>query len=97
MPTYEYKCMGCGSLFEYFQRITDEPKTVCEECGGEIKRLISGGLSPIFKGSGFYQTDYKSSGNNGANNKTENKNEKTDTTPKKEPNLSVEKNKKNDA
>ena len=63
MPTYEYKCLSCGKLFEYFQKITDAPVTKCEDCGGELKRLISGGAGPIFKGTGFYQTDYKNSGN----------------------------------
>jgi putative FmdB family regulatory protein len=63
MPTYEYKCLSCGSLFEYFQKITDAPITKCEKCGGELKRLISGGAGPIFKGTGFYQTDYKNPGN----------------------------------
>jgi putative FmdB family regulatory protein len=63
MPTYEYKCLSCGNLFEYFQKITDEPIVKCENCGGELKRLISGGAGPIFKGTGFYQTDYKNPGN----------------------------------
>lgn len=61
MPTYEYKCTSCGNLFEYFQKITDSPIVKCENCGGELKRLISGGAGPIFKGTGFYQTDYKNS------------------------------------
>lgn len=63
MPTYEYRCQSCGNLFEYFQKITDQPVTVCESCGGELRKLISGGAAPIFKGSGFYQTDYKNNGN----------------------------------
>lgn len=63
MPTYEYKCSSCGKIHEYFQKITDEPITVCEDCGGKLKRLISGGAGPIFKGTGFYQTDYKNPGN----------------------------------
>ena len=60
MPTYEYKCTGCEELFEYFQKITDPPFKECPVCGGEIKRLISGGAGIIFKGSGFYSTDNKS-------------------------------------
>ena len=59
MPTYEYKCSDCNKVIEIFQKITDEPLNECPECGGHIKRLISTGLAPIFKGSGFYQTDYK--------------------------------------
>jgi putative FmdB family regulatory protein len=64
MPTYDYKCLSCGYRFEYFQKITDEPLKTCPKCGGEVKRLIGAGLSPIFKGSGFYQTDYKKNNSN---------------------------------
>lgn len=59
MPTYEYKCLECGHLFELFQRITEEPVKECPKCKGNVKRLIGMGAGPIFKGSGFYQTDYK--------------------------------------
>ena len=59
MPTYEYQCKRCGKEFEYFQKVSDEPKQVCENCGGELIRLISSGAGLIFKGSGFYITDYK--------------------------------------
>jgi len=61
MPTYEYKCMDCEEVFEVFQKMTDEPLRECRVCGGELKRLISGGMGIIFKGSGFYTTDYKNS------------------------------------
>ena len=77
MPTYEYKCLDCGYLFEEFQRITEEPLKVCPQCKGNLKRLIGAGSGPIFKGSGFYHTDYKmksnsqtgSSGSKGTENK----------------------------
>ncbi len=59
MPTYDYKCLDCGHSFEHFQRITEEPLKVCPICNGNLKRLIGAGLGPIFKGTGFYQTDYK--------------------------------------
>ena len=59
MPTYDYKCLECDYTFEYFQKITDEPIKVCPECKGKVKRMIGPGAGPIFKGSGFYQTDYK--------------------------------------
>jgi putative FmdB family regulatory protein len=65
MPTYEYECTGCGKHFDYFQRITEEPKTTCEECGGKLQKLLSSGAGLIFKGSGFYITDYKKSGGGG--------------------------------
>ncbi len=60
MPTYEYKCRDCGEKFDEFQKITDPPLTRCPSCGGEIDRLISGGSGIMFKGSGFYITDYRS-------------------------------------
>lgn len=59
MPTYEYKCLNCGNLFEVFQSIKAAPVEKCPQCAGKVKRLISSGGIPIFKGSGFYQTDYK--------------------------------------
>jgi putative FmdB family regulatory protein len=66
MPTYDYKCLKCGYQFEYFQKMTDEPLKTCPKCGGELKRLLGTGLPPIFKGSGFYETDYKHNGSNGS-------------------------------
>jgi putative FmdB family regulatory protein len=59
MPTYEYRCPK-GHDFELFQRMSDEPRAVCPECGGESERLISGGAGFLFKGDGFYITDYRS-------------------------------------
>lgn len=59
MPSYDYKCTKCGDTFEHFQRMSDEPLKICIKCGGELQRIIGMGLSPIFKGNGFYQTDYK--------------------------------------
>lgn len=68
MPTYEYVCEKCGHQFEKFQSIAAKPLTVCPEelCArkrwgkGKVKRLLSGGAGLIFKGSGFYITDYRS-------------------------------------
>ncbi len=60
MPTYEYKCRDCGEKFDEFQQITDPPLTKCPFCGGPVDRLISGGSGIMFKGSGFYATDYRS-------------------------------------
>ena len=62
MPTYEYKCGKCGYEFEKFQSIKDNPLKICPKCKGEVKRLISAGAGFIFKGSGFYTTDYRSEG-----------------------------------
>ena len=62
MPTYEYKCTKCGHLFEAFQKMSDPPVDKCPKCGGPVERIISGGTGLIFKGSGFYITDYKKAG-----------------------------------
>ena len=59
MPTYDYKCTICNHKFEVFQPMTAEPLIECPECKGSIKRIIGTGAGAIFKGSGFYQTDYK--------------------------------------
>src|SRR5215203_865567 len=60
MPTYEYKCDACGATFERFQSITAAPIKRCPECGkAKVRRLISTGAGLIFKGSGFYITDYR--------------------------------------
>ncbi|MCB9852548.1 MAG: zinc ribbon domain-containing protein [Phycisphaerales bacterium] len=64
MPTYEYQCGDCGSVFDVFQSIKAQPlrKADCENCGEKtkVRRLIGTGGAVIFKGSGFYQTDYRS-------------------------------------
>jgi len=62
MPTYEYQCEKCGHRFEAFQSMKDKPLTSCPACSGPVKRLISPGAGLIFKGSGFYITDYKKTG-----------------------------------
>jgi len=60
MPTYDYKCAACGHRFEAFQSITADALDKCPECGRKrLERLIGAGAGVIFKGSGFYQTDYK--------------------------------------
>ncbi len=59
MPTYDYQCDDCGHVFEAFQRMSEAPLTECPECGGQVKRKIGTGAGLIFKGSGFYITDYK--------------------------------------
>ncbi len=60
MPTYEYKCEACGYQFERFQSMSAEPVKRCPECGkAKVKRLIGTGAGLIFKGSGFYITDYR--------------------------------------
>lgn len=62
MPTYDYKCQTCGHQFEVFQSMKDDRLTECpqEDCEGPVKRLLGTGAGIIFKGSGFYETDYRS-------------------------------------
>lgn len=61
MPTYEYHCDACDHHFELFQSITAKPEKKCPACGRrKLRRLIGPGAAIVFKGSGFYQTDYRS-------------------------------------
>ena len=86
MPTYDYKCTNCNYTFEYFQPMSAEPLKECPNCKKEfLKRIIGTGAGPIFKGSGFYQTDYK--GKSSQNIKSEKKADTpsaTDTKPRKD-------------
>jgi putative FmdB family regulatory protein len=59
MPTYEYRCTSCAEEFEKFQRMSDEPVAECPECGSRAERRLSAGGGLLFKGSGFYSTDYR--------------------------------------
>src|SRR5918996_2448214 len=61
MPTYDYECDACGHTFELFQSISEPVKKKCPECGKpKLRRLFGTGAAVVFKGSGFYQTDYRS-------------------------------------
>ncbi|BDS05321.1 hypothetical protein NT6N_03610 [Oceaniferula spumae] len=62
MPNYDYRCDKCGHVFEIFQKMSDPKLESCPEpsCDGQVKRLLGTGAGLIFKGSGFYQTDYRS-------------------------------------
>ncbi len=61
MPTYDYECDACGHEFELFQSINDPVKRKCPKCGKpKLRRLFGTGAAVVFKGSGFYQTDYRS-------------------------------------
>ena len=62
MPTYEYECRKCGHTFEKFQSITADPVKTCPKCKGKVQRRIGAGAGIIFKGAGFYATDYRSDG-----------------------------------
>src|SRR5207302_7532233 len=61
MPTYEYQCDACEHNFDEFQSMSEEPLKKCPKCGKKkLRRVFGGGAAIIFKGSGFYQTDYRS-------------------------------------
>jgi putative FmdB family regulatory protein len=59
MPTYEYRCLKCKKKFEKLQSMKENPIKKCVFCSGRVERLIGAGVGLIFKGSGFYATDYK--------------------------------------
>ena len=71
MPTYDYDCSACGQTFEIFQSMSAPPVEACPNCGGKVQRRIYGGAGLIFKGTGFYLTDYKKQAASGANGKDE--------------------------
>ncbi len=62
MPTYEYECLRCGHAFEKFHSISAPPPKRCPKCRGKVRRRIGMGAGLLFKGSGFYITDYRSEG-----------------------------------
>ncbi len=60
MPTYDYRCTVCGHRFELVQKMSEPPRRRCPRCGRKVERLIGAGAGLLFKGSGFYITDYRS-------------------------------------
>ena len=60
MPNYDYECQKCGKRFEVFQSMTEKPRKRCPKCRGKMVRLVGTGAGILFRGSGFYQTDYRS-------------------------------------
>ena len=85
MPTYDYVCDACKHEFEEFQMMSAKPLKKCPECGkNKLRRLIGTGAGIIFRGSGFYETDYRSAGyNKDKKADTEKKPEKNDSSDKK--------------
>ncbi len=81
MPTYTYECRKCEHEQDVFHGINAKPRVKCPECGGACRRLIGMGAGIIFKGSGFYETDYKNAGKNGRDSKKESTSE---SSPKSE-------------
>ncbi len=85
MPTYQYRCLDCGDEFEEYQSILDPPLKTCKKCNGKLQRLISGGAGFLFKGSGFYITDHRSSSykKDAAKDKTDSATSKSKSTDSK--------------
>ena len=86
MPNYDYKCQKCDHVFEVFQSMNDDKLTDCplEDCDGPVKRLLGTGAGLIFKGTGFYQTDYRSdSYKSGEKKEAESSRPKADPKPEK--------------
>ncbi len=81
MPTYAYRCPKCGHEYDKLQKISDDSLASCPECGTKGDRLITGGAGFVFKGSGFYITDYKRAGEKKASDEGA---KKEDTGAKKE-------------
>ncbi len=75
MPTYSYECRKCGHVQDLFHAMSANPRVKCEECGGSCKRMLGTGAGIIFKGSGFYETDYKRNGGKTGGEKSESKGE----------------------
>ena len=87
MPTYNYKCDSCADIFSIRQSIKDEPLIKCDKCGGKVSRIISGNTGLIFKGSGFYLTDYARKSESKTENKTTDKPTEKKKTEKKTENM----------
>ena len=89
MPTYEYACAECGERLEAVQKFSDDPLTVCPACGGRLRKVFSP-VGIVFKGSGFYRTDSRTSANgakskqlNGSSSDSSSSSEKSDGADKK--------------
>jgi len=85
LPIYGYRCSNCGHEFEIQQRMSDEPLKVCPKCQGKLSKMLYP-TGVIFKGSGFYSTDYKDSGKSASSNGSDSGSEgKSDTKPESKP------------
>jgi len=82
MPTYDYFCEKCDKTYEFFQSMSDDPIQKCSVCSSKIRRLVSGGTGLIFKGTGFYLTDYAKSKSKKSGKSENSKNDKNSTKKK---------------
>ncbi len=87
MPTYSYRCPSCGREYDRLQKMSDNTLVECPDCGTRGERQISAGIGFIFKGSGFYETDYKRKGETRTKDETDKsaESEKSEKSEKKEP------------
>jgi putative FmdB family regulatory protein len=86
MPTYDYRCQACGHALEVFQSISEAPKKKCPKCGkARLERLIGSGAGILFKGGGFYQTDYRSESYKKAESADKSGSTSSDTSASKSP------------
>tara|TARA_B100000029_G_C17214016_1_gene829192 strand:+ start:461 stop:691 length:231 start_codon:yes stop_codon:yes gene_type:complete len=76
MPTYNYKCLSCDKKIVIFQKMSDSPISNCKFCNGQLEKIIGAGSGLIFKGSGFYLTDYKSKAKSKASDNNQSKSNK---------------------
>jgi len=83
MPTYDYFCKKCDKTYEFFQSMSDSPIEKCSKCNSKLRRLVSGGTGLIFKGSGFYLTDYTKNKSNESKLSNEKQTKKKTTKEKK--------------
>jgi putative FmdB family regulatory protein len=81
VPTYGYRCTNCGHQFEIFQRMSADGLTVCPSCGQSTLKKVVYPTGVVFKGSGFYTTDYKSAGKSSSSNGSSSSEPKSDSKP----------------
>ncbi len=92
MPTYDYACKKCEEVFEVFHNMTATPEVTCEKCGStDVEKQIGAGAGLVFKGSGFYETDYKKKPSPKESKKSTPK-KKEDSSPKKSPDTGTKSN-----
>lgn len=77
MPTYTYECSACGHRYDAFQSMKAEPDTECPRCSGRVDRVFGAGTGIVFKGSGFYVTDYRKGGSGGDSSSSSSSNTST--------------------
>lgn len=97
MPTYGYNCPACGHQYDKLQKMSDETRAECPKCGTPGERIISGGAGLVFKGSGFYETDYKRAGSAKDKSESEAKDSSKSGEKSKKPDSGSSKPKESDA